>query len=195
MKMTPRVYHRRSIRLKGYDYSQSGAYFVTICTHNRGLLFEEEEVRKILDKEWLNTGRIRQNVILDEFVVMPNHLHGIIMITQGVGAYCDVGAYCHTPLRNQFKSPSKTVGAIIRGFKSTTTRQINLFHKTPGIPIWQRNYYDHIVRNEDEMNKIREYIKNNPLKWSLDRENPEKVGTDVLEDEIFRHVRNKAEIK
>jgi REP element-mobilizing transposase RayT len=89
MKMTPRVHHRRSIRLKGYDYSQSGAYFVTICTHNRGLLFEEEEVKKILDKEWLNTGRIRQNVILGEFVVMPNHLHGIIMITQGVGAYCD----------------------------------------------------------------------------------------------------------
>ncbi len=189
MKMTPRVHHRRSIRLKGYDYSQSGAYFVTICTHNRGLLFEEEEVKKILDKEWLNTGRIRQNVILDEFVVMPNHLHGIIMITQGVGAYCD------TPLQNRFKSPSKTVGAIIRGFKSTTTRQINLFHKTPGIPIWQRNYYDHIIRNEYELNKIREYIKNNPLKWSLDRENPEKIGTDVLEDEIFRHVRNNAEIK
>ena len=189
MKVNPRIYHRRSIRLKGYDYSQSGAYFVTICTHNRGLLFEEEEVKKILDKEWLNTGGIRQNVILDEFVVMPNHLHGIIMIIQGVGAYCD------TPLQNRFKSPSKTVGAIIRGFKSTTTRQINLFHNTPGIPIWQRNYYDHIVRNEDEMNKIREYIRNNPLKWSLDRENPEKVGTDVLEDEIFRHVRNKAEIK
>jgi hypothetical protein len=60
---------------------------------------------------------------------------------------------------------------------------------------WQRNYYEHVIRNEDEMNKIREYIKNNPLKWSLDRENPEKVGADVLEDEIFRHIRNKGEIK
>jgi REP element-mobilizing transposase RayT len=181
--------------LKGYDYSQSGAYFVTVCTHNRGLLFEEEEVKRILDKEWLNTGRIRQNVILDKFVVMPNHLHGIIVITHGVGAYCDVGAYGNTPLQNRFKSPSKTIGVIIRGFKSTTTRQINLFHNTPGIPIWQRNYYDHVIRNEEEMNKIREYIKNNPLEWSFDRENPEKVGTDVLEDEIFKHTQNKAGIK
>jgi putative transposase len=187
--MNPLLSHRRSIRLKGYDYSQSGVYFITMCTHNRELLFEEEIVTNILDKEWLNTGRIRQNVILDEFVVMPNHLHGIIVITHGVGAYG------HTPLQNRFKSPSKTVGAIIRGFKSTTTKQINLFHNTPGIPIWQRNYYDHIIRNEDEMNKIREYIKNNPLKWSLDRENPEKIGTYILEDEIFKHVRNNAEVK
>jgi REP element-mobilizing transposase RayT len=172
--------------LKGFDYSQEGAYFITICTKNRELLFEEEGVKRILGKEWLNTGCIRQNVILDEFVVMPNHLHGIIVITYGVGAYSDVGAYSYTPLQNRFKSPSKTVGAIIRGFKSTTTKQINLFHNTPGIPIWQRNYYDYIIRNEDELNKIREYIQNNPLKWSLDRENPEKVGSDVLEDEIFK---------
>jgi REP element-mobilizing transposase RayT len=166
--------------LKGYDYSQSGVYFVTICTHNRGLLFEEEEVKRIIDKEWVNTGSIRQNVILEEFVVMPNHLHGIIVITHGVGAYCD------TPLQNRFRSPSKTAGAIIRGFKSTTTRQINLFYNTPGIPIWQRNYYDHIIRNEDELNKIREYIQNNPLKWDLDKENPGRTGVDVLEEEIFQ---------
>jgi len=175
--MTSQIHHRRSIRLKGYDYSQSGAYFVTICTHNRELLFFVEGVRRILDKEWLKTGCIRQNVILDEFVVMPNHLHGIIVVPPG-----NVGAYSHTPLQKGFESPSRTIGAIIRGFKSTTTRQINLFHNTPRIPIWQRNYYDHIVRNEDEMNKIREYIQNNPLKWCLDRENPGQVGTDILED-------------
>jgi len=151
-----------------------------MCTHNRELLFEEEEVKKILDKEWLNTGRIRQNAILDEFVVMPNHLHGIIVITYGVGAYG------HTPLQKGFKSPSKTVGAIIRGFKSTTTKQINLFHNTPGIPFWQRNYYEHVVRNEDELNKIREYIRNNPLKWDLDKENPGRTGVDVLEEEIYQ---------
>jgi REP element-mobilizing transposase RayT len=166
--------------LEGYDYSQSGAYFVTICTHNKELLFEEEEVKRILEKEWLNTGRIRQNVILDGFVVMPNHLHGIIVITDSVGAYCN------TPLQNRFKSPSKTVGSIIRGFKSTTTRQINLLRETPGNPIWQRNYYDHIIRNEYELNKIREYIQNNPLKWDLDKENPRRTGVDVLEEEIFQ---------
>jgi putative transposase len=178
--MIPPVFHRRPIRLKGYDYSQSGAYFVTICAHRRGLLFEEDEVKKILGKEWLNTERIRQNVVLDEFVVMPNHLHGIIVITH------EVGAYCYTPLQKGFRSPSKTVGAMIRGFKSTTTRQINLFHNTPGIPIWQRNYYEHIIRNEDELNKIREYIQNNPLKWDLDKENPGRTEVDVLEEEIFQ---------
>lgn len=188
MQITLRIHHRRSIRLKGYDYSQNGAYFITVCTHKRELLFEEEEVKKILNKEWLNTGLIRGNVILDEFVVMPNHLHGIVMITEDVGGHGNVGAYSDTPLQNRFRSPSKTIGAIIRGFKSTTTRQINLIHNTPGIPIWQRNYYDHIIRNEDELNKIREYIQNNPLKWSLDKENPERVGTDVLEGEIFRYM-------
>jgi REP element-mobilizing transposase RayT len=180
MEMTLRVHHRRSIRLEGYDYSQSGAYFVTICAYKRELLFENEETKRILEREWLNTRDLRQNAVIDEFVVMPNHLHGIIMITQGVGAYCN------TPLQNRFKSPSKTVGSIIRGFKSTTTRQINLLRETPGNPIWQRNYYDHIIRNEYELNKIREYIQNNPLKWDLDKENPRRTGVDVLEEEIFQ---------
>jgi REP element-mobilizing transposase RayT len=180
MEMTLRVHHRRSIRLEGYDYSQSGAYFVTICAYKRELLFENEETKRILEREWLNTRDLRQNAVIDEFVVMPNHLHGIIMITQGVGAYCN------TPLQNRFKSPSKTVGSIIRGFKSTTTRQINLLRETPGNPIWQRNYYDHIIRNEYELNKIREYLQNNPLKWDLDKENPRRTGVDVLEEEIFQ---------
>jgi len=172
--------------LKGYDYSENGAYFITVCAKNRELLFEEEGVKRILNQEWLNTGLIRQNVILNEFVVMPNHLHGIIIITQGVGAYGNVGAYRYTPLQNRFRSPSKTVGAIIRGFKSTTTKQINLFHKTPGIPIWQRNYYEHVIRNEGELNKTREYIRNSPLKWDLDKDNPGRTGVDVLEEEIFQ---------
>ncbi len=179
------IHYRRSIRLKGYDYSQKGAYFVTICAYNRELLFEDEGTKRILEKEWLSTRDIRQDVVIDEFAVMPNHLHGIIVITDGVGAYCN------TPLQNRFKSPSKTVGAIIRGFKSTTTKQINLVRNTPRSPIWQRNYYDHIIRNEYELNKIREYIQNNPLKWDLDKENPGRTGIDVLEEEIFQKYRKR----
>lgn len=75
---------------------------------------------------------------------------------------------------------------IIRGFKSTTTKQINILRKTPGNLMWQRNYYEHVIRNEQELNKIREYIINNPLKWLLDRENPDRQGSDQLEDEIFK---------
>ena len=89
MKSNLNIYHRKSIRLKGYDYSQKGAYFITICAYNRELLFENEEAKRILEKEWLNTRDIRRNVVIDEFVVMPNHLHGIIVITDSVGAYCD----------------------------------------------------------------------------------------------------------
>ena len=180
MKYNPDTHRRKSIRLKGYDYSKEGAYFITICTNRRGLYFDNEEIKRIVEKEWLNTMHIRQNVILDEFVVMPNHLHGIIVIIH------NVGAYCNTPLQNQFKSPSKTIGAIVRGFKSVATKEISKLNKTPGIPVWQRNYYEHIIRNENELTKIRAYIQNNPLKWSLDRENPNRIGVDILEDEIFK---------
>jgi REP element-mobilizing transposase RayT len=180
MKYNPDIHRRKSIRLKGYDYSKEGAYFITICTNRRGLYFDNEEIKRIVEKEWLNTMHIRQNVILDEFVVMPNHLHGIIVIIH------NVRAYCNTPLQNQFKSPSKTIGAIVRGFKSVATKEISKLNKTPGIPVWQRNYYEHIIRNEKELTKIRAYIQNNPLKWSLDRENPNRIGVDILEDEIFK---------
>ena len=180
MKYTPDIHRRKSIRLKGYDYSKEGAYFITICTYRRELYFDNEEIKRIVEKEWLNTMHIRQNVILDEFVVMPNHLHGIIVIIH------NVGAYCNTPLQNQFKSPSKTIGAIVRGFKSVATKEISKLNKTPGIPVWQRNYYKHTIRKEKELTKIRAYIQNNPLKWSLDRENPNRIGVDILEDEIFK---------
>ena len=151
------------------------------------MYFGNEKIKRIVEKEWLNTMHIRQNIFLDEFVVMPNHLHGIIVITH------HVGAYCNTPLQNQFKSPSKTIGAIIRGFKSSTTKQINLVRNIPRAPIWQRNYYDHIIRDEDKLNKIKKYIRNNPLKWSLDRENPRRMGTDVLEDKIFNQTPKRSE--
>jgi REP element-mobilizing transposase RayT len=110
-----------------------------------------------VENEWEHTEMIRPNVQIDTFMVMPNHLHGIFI----------VGAIHESPLQT-FHSPSQTIGAIVRGFKSATTKQINQMRKMIGFPIWQRNYYEHIIRNDDELNRIREYIINNPINWGDD---------------------------
>jgi len=179
MKYNPEKHHRRSIRLKEYDYSQAGGYYITICSYSGKCIFGDivndqmilKELGKIVRNEWLKTERIRENVELDAFMVMPNHFHGIIILTDNGRSFKEldiVGAYGDTPLQ----SPSKTIGAIVRGFKSATTKQINQFRNAPGLSVWQRNYYEHIIRNENDLNRIREYIINNPLKWELDDENP-----------------------
>jgi REP element-mobilizing transposase RayT len=125
------------------------------------------ELGKIVATEWLRTAEIRPNVAVDEFVVMPNHLHGLLELEafrRGV---------LHTP-SEKFHSPAQTLGAIVRGFKSATTKRINEVCQAPGAVVWQRNYFEHVVRNDSELQKIREYIANNPLQWVLDRENPEQ---------------------
>jgi len=190
MKYTPDIHRRKSIRLKGYDYSKNGAYFITICIYNSECLLGKvvdgemilSEYGEIVRNEWLKTEEIRKNVQLDNYVVMPNHFHSIIVICRGVLQYAP------TTMNkiSKFRSPSQTIGAIVRGFKSVATKEISKLNKTPGIPFWQRNYYEHIIRNENELTKIRAYIQNNPLKWSLDRENPNRIGVDILEDEIFK---------
>lgn len=185
---------RRSIRLAHYDYSQDGAYFLTLCVHDRACLFGEvvdgamrlNELGALVAPEWLRTATIRPQVALDEFVVMPNHFHIIIAIEdsrRGVLPYA----------RPRFQSPSQSLGSIVRGFKSATTKRINEIRGTPGTAVWQRNYYEHVIRNESELIRIREYIANNPHQWSLDRENPQKgvdqyAPTDGIED-IFGGIR------
>ncbi len=169
---------RKSIRLKGYDYSQPGAYFVTIVTQNRENLFGEivddkmilNEYGKIVDKFWHSLPEKYQNIELDEFIVMPNHIHGIIIINERVIRELPQR---ESPKReNDIKNRRKMIlPKIIGYFKMNTAKQINILRKTLGLPVWQRNYYEHIVRNEDELNRIREYIINNPLKWNLDKEN------------------------
>ncbi len=169
MKSTPNQHHRRSIRLKNYDYSQSGAYFVTICTHNRECLFGGvingkmalNEYAEIVRRCWLEIPQHFPHALLDEFVVMPNHVHGIFIIN-------NVGVQNFEPLQNQYqKIIPKSIGSIVRGFKIGVTkwfRQNTYIHI-----VWQRNYYEHIIRNEIELNKIREYIINNPLQWESDK--------------------------
>ncbi|MBI4211506.1 MAG: transposase, partial [Deltaproteobacteria bacterium] len=165
---------RRPIRLRDYDYSQNGAYFVTICTHKRECLFGEivngemqlNDIGRVVVDEWLKTPQIRDEIDLDQWVIMPNHFHGIIVINRR-------GTLQRAPTHEQFGKPtSNSIPTIIRLFKSTVTKRINEFRNTPQQPVWQRNYYEHVIRNEDSLNQIREYIFNNPDQWEFDQENP-----------------------
>jgi len=170
MKYNPDIHHRRSIRLQGYDYSSPGAYFVTMCTHNRECLFGEiangkmrlNELGKIASQCWLAIPDHFPHARLGAFVIMPNHVHGIIWIVDNI-----VGAKNFSPLQSQQpRGTSKTIGSIIRGFKIGVTkwaRQHIDVHT-----VWQRNYYEHIIRNETELNNIRQYIINNPIIWQSD---------------------------
>ncbi len=172
------IRRRKSIRLQEYDYSQAGGYFVTICTHERKCLFGDvvdgemqlNDIGKIVKSEWLKTEEIRDNVSTDEFIIMPNHLHGILFIDEPADRR---GTVHRAPTAERFGQPtSNSIPTIIRSFKATVTKQINELRNTPGLPVWQRGFYDRIVRNDDELNRIREYIVYNPLKWQLDKENP-----------------------
>jgi len=179
MKYNPDVHHRRSIRLKNYDYSQPGAYFITICTHNRECLFGDivdgemilNEYGEIAKKCWLEIPVHFPNVLLDEYVIMPNHVHGIIIINDNIGENNHlpdiVGAKNFSPLHiPKFQSPKRAIGSIIRGYKIGVTKWFR--QKTEIYNVWQRNYYEHIIRNEGELNQIREYIINNPFNWQSD---------------------------
>ena len=165
--------HRRSTRLKGYDYSRAGAYFVTVCAYGKACLFGEienglmrlNEYGEIVASEWMKSAEIRTEIEYGEFVVMPNHFHGIVHIHRNHADAADAErAYCHTPLR----SPSRNVGAMVRGFKGAASRRINEIRNTPGAPVWQRNYYEHVIRNDEDYNRIAEYVVNNPQRWTED---------------------------
>ncbi|WP_029215059.1 transposase [Kallotenue papyrolyticum] len=194
----PNRHHRRSIRLPGYDYTQPGAYFVTICTHERAHLFGQvvdegmvlNALGEIARQCWLAIPDHFPHATLDTFVIMPNHAHGIIWIVDDDGAKNvgakNVGAKNFSPLRSdeQPHGTSKTIGSIIRGFKIGVTkwaRQHTTVHT-----VWQRNYYEHIIRDERALTAIRQYILDNPRRWHLDRYNPAATGTDPVARDIWR---------
>jgi putative transposase len=199
MKFDPQKHHRRSIRLKGYDYSLAGAYFVTACSWQREPLFGSIEngmvrlspIGKILQEEWFKSGEIRQEICLfdDQFVIMPNHIHGIVWIVEILGAdgVCPeddgvrqkndpVGTGGACPELGDRRSPrhltlpKKSLGSFMAGFKSAATRRAREECNQTGI--WQRNHYEHIIRNEAELDRIQHYILANPANWSDDQENP-----------------------
>lgn len=172
-------HHRRSTRLQGYDYSQSGAYFVTLCTHERLHLFGQvvdeamvlSAIGTIVEAEWLQTAVIRPSVILDMFVVMPNHMHGILVITDHgttVGATRRVAQQPNIPSLQSNTLRASGLGAIIGQFKSVVTKRVNRLLNPPDHPLWQRNYHDHIIRSEADLNRIREYVLYNPARWQQD---------------------------
>jgi REP element-mobilizing transposase RayT len=175
--------HRHSIRLKDYDYAQAGVYFVTLCTYRRECLFGDVDdaaglalsaIGRIVEEEWQRSALIRGEIELDAFVVMPNHVHGIVVITPtapNVGEAC-VEVWAHGCAPISIPRRPRSLGAFVAGFKSAVTTRANTMAQTPGRQIWQRNYYEHIIHNARELDAVREYIVNNPLKWSLDRENP-----------------------
>ncbi len=180
--MTPAAekLHRRSVRLPGYDYAQPGAYFVTVVAAGRQCLFGEitggqmqlSQFGQIVASGWQRTPEIRREVELGTWVVMPNHFHGIVVISsEAPGGASDVGATGRSPLRPRGPSP-RSLGALVAGFKSSVTEQINLLRGTPYLPVWQRNYYEHIIRNQREWQQIHLYIESNPVNWAHDEENP-----------------------
>jgi len=219
MPFDPAIHHRRSIRLRGYDYTQGGAYFVTIASANHAEIFGQvidgqmqlNACGRIVAEEWLKTAQIRRYVRVqrDEFVVMPNHVHGIIWIVDDVddagtghdagaghdagvgpdagtgpnaGTYHNVGARRRRAptghaLERFGKPVPGSIPTIIRAFKSVTTRRINILRGTPGEVVWQRNYYEHIIRTERALDAIRAYIRMNPQRWEQDSLNPRRGGT------------------
>jgi REP element-mobilizing transposase RayT len=204
MKYSEDRHHRQSIRLKGYDYSQNGAYFVTICTKERVCFFGNivnndigntlcipTEMGKIAQECWYDIPNHYPSVLLDAFILMPNHIHGILFLGQKgeIGGHDRNGGVQNRnegvqdiePLRvNKFqKIIPGSIGAIIRGYKIGVTKWarnhpvgaqyfVPPLQKVPPLQIWQRNYYEHIIRDEKSCNNIRKYIANNPMNWKKD---------------------------
>ena len=179
--------HRRSLRLSEYDYSQAGAYFVTICVNKRqGLLgtivnnqIQLNHYGKIAETSWQWLSQAYDYVELDEWIIMPNHLHGIIFISPDNIISTDCRGGSRTAPTGESKI--KPLGRLIGAFKTISTKQINFTRKTSGAPFWQRNFYEHVIRDDHSLNRIREYIVTNPLQWDLDRENPQAQGRDEFD--------------
>lgn len=163
------LHGRRSTRLQAYDYAQAGAYFVTICA--RACLFGEisnntmqtNQLGQIVEECWAAIPSHFPDVELDVFCLMPNHFHGIIVIS--------VGATHASPLQRPGPS-SRSLGAIVGSFKSAATKRIRELKNMPNLVIWQRNYYEHVIRNDSDLDRIRTYIVNNPFQWANDENNP-----------------------
>jgi REP element-mobilizing transposase RayT len=224
----PAIHHRRSIRLQGYNYGQAGLYFITICAWQRQHIFgsiqagemQLSSFGEIARDEWLRTSQLRSNIELAEFVVMPNHLHGIIAIVErsdwgtrrraptGISAeqinqeaaqsvrgtpprapteisaeqinqeaaQSVRGTRRRAPTEAFGKPTSNTIPTIVRGYKAAVTKQINILRNSPQCPVWQRNYYEHIIRSEADYLRIAAYILDNPRRWDQDSLNKGKGG-------------------
>jgi REP element-mobilizing transposase RayT len=187
MKYDPTKHHRRSIRLKGFDYHNAGAYFVTICTKNRKCILEDPIINGIIKDIWQALPSWFPTIELDEFIVMPNHIHFVIWILtsseyaqnrfQGKKDGGGPRPYV-IPLPNKINS-APALGDIVGAFKSLIFTVyldwINANDPSRRAKFWQQNYYEHSVRNDRELNAVRQYIIDNPNNWIMDRDNLENI--------------------
>jgi putative transposase len=180
-------HHRRSIRLDDYDYRGDGAYFVTICVGDRVCAFGSIVDAKLRATRrglvamecWHDIPNHRPYVELDQFVVMPNHVHGIFWIVGGLERATQVSPLQGTDVRP--KAAPGSVGAIIGSYKAAVSRTVNRLRAGAANNLWQPNYYEHVIRTQKSLENIREYIFTNPQRWTSDRENPDGDGTDDVE--------------
>ena len=177
----PHCRERKPMRLHGFDYSVPGAYFITACTKNREFLFETNDAIMAVESAWYSLSDIFANIELGEFVVMPNHIHGILWI-KAEGAYrLHPGTWKNEICRDrQLPIPTKIVkfeslSNIIGAFKTTAATRVNKLRGMIGVPVWQKSFYDHIIRDHRELERIQKYIKHNPIHWAEDRNNPDNL--------------------
>lgn len=196
MNYDPKIHHRRSIRLKGYDYTQAGAYFITICTHQRENIFREivngemklSKFGLVAKQQWEKLPKRFPNIELGAFMIMPNHKHGIIQIVEseverrGIAGDLQnldekMTRYAPTSKQQKFgKVIPNSIPAMVRSYKSAVAYRINLMKNNKEKNVWQRNYYEHIIRNEKELETITKYIEYNPTNWQLDRDNAQNIN-------------------
>ena len=191
VRFDPDIHHRRSIRLRDYDYAQVGLYFVTLCIQDRERLFDDvvddepllNDTGLIVAECWRWLADRYDHVELDDWVVMPNHLHGIVNITDDSSEMRDevVGSPggSRTAPTNDAASrraaTRKPLGRLVGAFKTVSTNRINALRDTPGATVWQRDFYEHVIRDERDLDRIRRYIANNPSNWPRDAENPSRL--------------------
>jgi putative transposase len=193
--MSPSFGHRRSVRLRGYDYGWQGYYAVTICSQSRQCLFGTIEkgkvllsdAGKIIEKIWNETPHVRREIRLDAFVIMPNHIHGIVQIKREDGEEEHTSDWMNESEGRTSRAPlpiegraygsrdRQSVSTFVAGFKATTTHQINLLRGSRGFRLWQRSFHEHIIRDEADLCNHREYIMNNPMNWERDQNNPDSI--------------------
>ncbi|TRO79784.1 transposase [Trichloromonas acetexigens] len=195
MPYQPDHHHRQSVRLRDFDYARGGGYFVTLCAWQRECLFGDvhdvgmrlNDFGMVVGECWAAIPEHFPHVQLDAFVVMPNHVHGVLLFDHRHSA---VGAQHAAPLQwaaHKMPEPMEkrgitpnnvipgSLGAVVRSFKSAVTKRINTMRDNPGCPVWQRNYHEHVIRDERDLYAIRQYIADNPAKWALDDNHPTRI--------------------
>lgn len=183
----------RSVRLPGFDYALHGGYFITLCAHRRECLFGRMDAGQmilgpfgqIVAEERLRTPEIRKEIRLGTCQVMPNHLHAVVFIEYGDGARATGRSPLPSPTDSvatvgRPRGPGRrSLGALVGGFKASTTKRINAARGLPSSPVWQRNYHEHVIQNESELARIEQCILENPLRWDRDVENPHRVSQET----------------